>query len=124
MICFSVKMPKSDSRQFRDQESAVRNNGNLFMRGDIISADSISCKAVVASSSSSTFCKLRDEARDKPSLIPQSSARTFVACPRFLLKPAMQWPKWSLLRPPAPAGPGLPAEEPSVWCLSLIRCFK
>ena len=71
----------------------------------------------LASSSMWSFLILRFLANVRPSLNPQSSAAREWVKPMFLEKPPIQLPLWSLIRPPAPAMPGLLLVEPSILSL-------
>ena len=55
--------------------------------------------------------------KERPSRRAQSSAMTLDADPICLVKPLNQFPSWSQITPPPPAGPGLPFDEPSVFNL-------
>lgn len=58
-------------------------------------------------------------ARDRPILTAAHSAMDEEQHWMLEAKPQIQSPRWSLKTPPAPAGPGLPLEQPSV--LSLMQ---
>ncbi|OMO54203.1 Male sterility, NAD-binding protein [Corchorus capsularis] len=76
---------------------------------------------VELSNSISIFSILNNLASFRPSRRAQNSARKFEAMPIYRTQPEIHSPLWSLIMALAPAGPGLPLEEPSVLSLNQPR---
>ncbi|GLT49311.1 hypothetical protein SLA2020_228750 [Shorea laevis] len=73
--------------------------------------------ATFESVSKTSLLKPLLKAIDNPSQIARSSAAKLVVCPTYRENPRTYLPRSSLHTPPAPARPGLPSAQPSVFGL-------